>query len=1596
MPDARNSPPAPPGRAPSPSRSSPPDTVKPPFLQLLTAHRVLLCTHCRSCYTRRNIDYHLRAVHRITGAAKRQALAWLDVQDVVDSESEVVNPPPGGPPVSGLPTYPGYACSSVDCQYSTTSAQLMRKHASAQHGRRQGRSPQRASPVTLQAFFARSCRYFLVSNINVGHPRPDLGRAPTSIARQNLDGRYEVALSQLSRPQSELEVQHVSEITPWLRVTNFHTHTAKFGDVDDFRDVLRLPRRQEDVSLSLVCESVDRVIRRGLDRLQNDRAGTRLHRLDAQLLNSFQAGATSQHPLPRLDRDHSVKTYSRLFQQLVCYFFRVEDDHFDGPVFQVTDRQRQASIELLEEAMRQAGDVEAHEHHEELAAAHGAPPASDDEDGDTPPPARRDPDLARERGHRRQARAVRREAHQRAEVVRLDALTLTFCVTLIQHRLQDSSFESAMLSFCAVLAWDSSARAWRKDLGNYRSYLSQLIYVSQLLILLHCDSLVLHGQHGDLGEAITAQRDLWLQNTSRGPIGDIQAWRLYARSVARDTVGVAQVRWHQDGRTLVYRDVTYSVSFLYDEVRYCLQGAARILSEDLLLNVEDPPVYRVEDLVDNWDGSSPFQSFIDDPRNADHLDGGHDWLYRQILSSPTLTDRVLQADADGQWLVRPDAAHQYEMAVQHFLELMLTVIHKGSGQPARRPEMLGLRWQNTAYDRRNLFIHDGYVLFILTYHKSQNQAHASRYPVRFLLPEAGRLLVQFLVLVQPFRRWLSRETHIPDRVTEYLWSDSKGVWSDDRMTRLIKRNSLLSVGVTTHVQAWRQLAVGIAIKWFAGLAYQADLDLHGDADDDQGGHPMLISAGEVPAVVHHQAAHAPRTGNQMYGGTINFKDGLTDAGLQQYLFASQVWHQLCEQPFGGRDPAPSTTPRRPAHGRTTGPVHPTPPLRSSPLTSSSLGPQTRKRGRAVSPSSPSPLAKRLAFRQTPSRHRLYWTDAAAQTALQSLFGPEARYRSPAQEQMIKQIVAGRGEVVAALATSEGKSLAFMLPCRLARAGTTVVILPLVVLKQDMFRRCTELGLTFSVWDRHQDPWSCASCPLVFVSAEAAVQTPFRAFLAGLDAREALDRVVFDESHLVLTASDYRPKLRLMQNLRTLRCQFVFLSATIPPILQPTFSHRLLLWDPCIIRSESTFRRDLRYSVAWARADPHRTFIQQAVQGIQGTLEQPPIGDDVTARVIVYVLSRRVADEIATALGVDAYYSDSGTTDEKAAMLSRWLEGRHRVIVATSAFGMGVDYPRVAAVIHIGAPTSAIDFAQEIGRLGRDGRGGQSTIVLPQEPGTTGEDETDESLLPVEQQAMRTYLHHPRCHAAALSWFLDGRPWYCAAEAAQQQCSRCRRLGRWRAEAETDEVPQWLSARQQRRLAIDDDRVVPDELVSVSSAGEEEIQSPALVRQHVRDSARGRQRYVHQLEQFRGCCFICRLLGDGVGVGLDTWHSLDRCLHRGRQEFHEAKQQAIQRGQARRGWLAAYAACFQCGNPQEVCPVGRPEGCMFRDTVLPAAWAFFRVARPFGRTLADWTGRSFPSEAAWMQWVGEERTVHGMRATNAMWITQIVLNQLAPV
>ncbi|KUJ17843.1 uncharacterized protein LY89DRAFT_668065 [Mollisia scopiformis] len=104
-----------------------------------------------------------------------------------------------------------------------------------------------------------------------------------------------------------------------------------------------------------------------------------------------------------------------------------------------------------------------------------------------------------------------------------------------------------------------------------------------------------------------------------------------------------------------------------------------------------------------------------------------------------------------------------------------------------------------------------------------------------------------------------------------------------------------------------------------------------------------------------------------------------------------------------------------------------------------------------------------------------------------------------------------------MATSEGKSLLFMLPCILPDARVTILVLLLVFLRGDLLRRVRELGIDHLVWS----PGEQRDVPLVFITVEAACTEQFRTYAHKLAATQDLSRIVFDEAHLTITASDYR-------------------------------------------------------------------------------------------------------------------------------------------------------------------------------------------------------------------------------------------------------------------------------------------------------------------------------------------------------------------------------------------------------------------------------------------------------------------------------------------
>jgi hypothetical protein len=142
----------------------------------------------------------------------------------------------------------------------------------------------------------------------------------------------------------------------------------------------------------------------------------------------------------------------------------------------------------------------------------------------------------------------------------------------------------------------------------------------------------------------------------------------------------------------MYSNIIYRIGYLRDEMTFYLRETRRLFDEDLCFGLPDVPVYRLRELVDNWENRRPGACFVDDPRNADVLAGEKEWLLRQLCDDPSRADLVFDRNvtADG-FVIRNEAAAQYETAVQVFLEYVLMLMHKFSDEPARRRKELGLR-----------------------------------------------------------------------------------------------------------------------------------------------------------------------------------------------------------------------------------------------------------------------------------------------------------------------------------------------------------------------------------------------------------------------------------------------------------------------------------------------------------------------------------------------------------------------------------------------------------------------------------------------------------------------------------------------------------------------------------------------------------------------------------------------------------------------------------------------------------------------------------------------------------------------------------------
>ena len=303
---------------------------------------------------------------------------------------------------------------------------------------------------------------------------------------------------------------------------------------------------------------------------------------------------------------------------------------------------------------------------------------------------------------------------------------------------------------------------------------------------------------------------------------------------------------------------------------------------------------------------------------------------------------------------------------------------------------------------------------------------------------------------------------------------------------------------------------------------------------------------------------------------------------------------------------------------------------------------------------------------------------------------------PKQREIIDSILAGR-DTLGLLPTGGGKSITFQVPGLMMR-GVTLVVTPLIALMRDQVEHLKERkipavaihsGMASFEIQRTLDNAILGAYKFLYLSPERIASSLFRSILPQLK----VSMIVVDECHCISQwGYDFRPSYMRVAELRSWlpKAPVLALTATATKLVAEDVMRILHFPEPNIIQ-RSFLRPNVAYVVRHT-GDKAATMLR-ILSGVPGTS-------------IVYCRNRKRTEELAEYLrgeGITADAFHAGLTHaERNERQRRWMAGEVRVMVATNAFGMGIDKPDVRSVIHWMLPSSPEEYFQEAGRAGRDG------------------------------------------------------------------------------------------------------------------------------------------------------------------------------------------------------------------------------------------------------------------------------------------------------
>lgn len=799
----------------------------------------VVCIVCRFAVLPARLQKHLAETkaHSHVPLASRQEWAVEYADQTISDIAVAASQPHGRREIEHLAIVDGYECET--CGQLNPSQKRARQHRVEVHGERGARGqagrkevkPWR--PCQIQSVFPSNSPYhhwFRVERAGtdstleprVGDEGEDEGDSDPieSIRDLYIQSAQKRKGNAATIPR---QIQR-DEGGGWLGHMGWGEHLGN-KDIRALDEASRLPDRDEQ-ELKVVVEVVAAVIERCIGTLANTTKEV------LQWWRSPQEDHLFFRPLARVQTQIAWEKYTGLWKRLFCFYTR--------------------GIEL---------DEGAREHELGMLLS------------------KRQEGLLRALQQQAQA-ALHRQDESEHEY--MATIVLDFAIDILQQHIWGRGWENPLIHFTSILGCNGETGQLRSP-QHYTGNLAGLVYCSRLLHLQRCqdewDEQHPDRTNDDIGTKLKHfmdYRSRWLTNGSFTPMSRMLGDLAFGMSRQKLVGSRVEGRWEDaERRVYSFQGVPIVLQRVREMVHECVEQAEDRLWRELLFvdDKKDRFEIKLGNIIDDMSTTKVGWSFVSDPRNS--LTWGFHFVLDRIQSRPEVKRGMF---AGKEW--KASALRQYQRAATQFLEDLFVLVHLTAGQPARGPEIGGIRHRDGVMVDRNIFVTAGQVTIITQYHKSIALIDAVKTIPRFLPARVSQLVVVYLACVQPFLDE-TNANHTRIETNDWLWSTSKGPWETDKLTNVLARRTEKSIGVRFTISSWRHIAVAISrdIVHPKRYAYTDEAD----SFDEDG-----LEVEWAPAI---QTAHSSGVRESNYGVLRTVAARIDTSSLDIFRGVSVAWHR---------------------------------------------------------------------------------------------------------------------------------------------------------------------------------------------------------------------------------------------------------------------------------------------------------------------------------------------------------------------------------------------------------------------------------------------------------------------------------------------------------------------------------------------------------------------------------------------------------------------------------------------------------------------------------------------------------------------------------